>query len=168
MLGDAFGSRRQYACAAARHRHPNRAVSQFWESTWGRLGFLAEVEPGEWSDRLRKALAGDYWVEERMMVHAEWWRDGESWAATRRSTTWSSVEDRWHVCVRLSTYIDGGLSHHLCSGWLDRLDRYPGRTAYRAGRRGPIMPPELKTCSLSALAPHLSLERSHCTGLKGA
>ncbi len=41
----------------------------------GRLGFLSELTPETWSDRLPEVLEGRYWVEERMMLKAETWRD---------------------------------------------------------------------------------------------
>jgi NAD+ kinase len=34
----------------------------------GRLGFLAEVQPQQWEEPLRRVLAGDCWVEQRLMV----------------------------------------------------------------------------------------------------
>ena len=36
----------------------------------GRLGFLAEVQPDDWQQPLEQMLAGDYWIEERLMVRA--------------------------------------------------------------------------------------------------
>ena len=36
----------------------------------GRLGFLAEVQPGDWQEPLARILAGDYWVEQRLMIRA--------------------------------------------------------------------------------------------------
>ena len=33
----------------------------------GRLGFLAELQPGEVNGRLKVLAEGDYWLEERMM-----------------------------------------------------------------------------------------------------
>jgi len=43
----------------------------------GRLGFLVEVQPAEWPQRVRQALQGYYWIEERMMVHARHLRQGQ-------------------------------------------------------------------------------------------
>ena len=36
----------------------------------GRLGFLAEVEPDDWQQPLEQMLAGEYWIEKRLMVRA--------------------------------------------------------------------------------------------------
>ncbi len=43
----------------------------------GRLGFLAKVRPHDWKGVLARILVGDYWVEERMMLHAEHYRGEE-------------------------------------------------------------------------------------------
>ena len=36
----------------------------------GRLGFLAEVEPDDWEEPLKRVLEGDFWLEKRLMVRA--------------------------------------------------------------------------------------------------
>jgi NAD+ kinase len=36
----------------------------------GRVGFLTEACPETWRDVLSRALVGDYWIEERMMLRA--------------------------------------------------------------------------------------------------
>jgi NAD+ kinase len=125
----------------------------------GRLGFLAEVEPAEWSDRLAQALAGDYWVEERMMVHAEWWRDGEKLGSYEALNDVVVSRGSLARIVRLSTYIDGGyLTTYVADGLI--VSTATGSTAYALAAGGPIMPPELKNMLLIPLAPHLSLERA--------
>jgi NAD+ kinase len=73
----------------------------------GRLGFLAEVKPTEWAERFHQMLAGDYWVEERMMLSAE------SWHGKKRLGEYEALNDvvisRGALAriVRLGTYIDG-------------------------------------------------------------
>ena len=49
----------------------------------GRVGFLTEAEPGTWREVLARVLAGDYWVEERMMLRAVTWRGGRDVGAGR-------------------------------------------------------------------------------------
>ena len=43
----------------------------------GRLGFLAELDPHEWATALPRLATGDYWLEERMMLYAEYHRGVE-------------------------------------------------------------------------------------------
>jgi NAD+ kinase len=125
----------------------------------GRLGFLAEVQPTEWSTGLKQVLAGDYWVEERMMVQAEFWRDG------RRSGCYEALNDvvvsRGALArvVRLDAYIDGSyLTTYVADGLI--VSTATGSTAYALAAGGPIVPPELQNMLLVPLAPHLSLERA--------
>src|SRR5512143_3898380 len=37
----------------------------------GRLGFLIQVERGEWREMLDRLLAGEAWIEKRMMLQAD-------------------------------------------------------------------------------------------------
>lgn len=48
----------------ARHNVPMLGVKM------GRLGFLAEVQPEAWQEPIAQMLAGNYWVEERLMITA--------------------------------------------------------------------------------------------------
>jgi NAD+ kinase len=125
----------------------------------GRLGFLAEVQPAEWPDRLRQVLAGDYWVEERMMVHAECWRDEETLGSNEALNEVVISRGSLARVVRLSAYIDGGyLTTYVADGLI--VSTATGSTAYALAAGGPIVPPELKNMLLIPLAPHLSLERA--------
>jgi len=125
----------------------------------GRLGFLAEVEPAEWADRLRQVLDGDYWIEERMMVHAECWRDQTSLGSYEALNDVVVSRGSLARVVRLSTYIDGGyLTTYVADGLI--ISTATGSTAYALAAGGPIVPPELKNMLLIPLAPHLSLERA--------
>jgi NAD+ kinase len=125
----------------------------------GRLGFLAEVQPAEWPDCFRQVLAGDYWVEERMMVHAEWGRDQETLGSYEALNDVVVSRGSLARVVRLSTYIDGGyLTTYVADGLI--LSTATGSTAYALAAGGPIVPPELKNMILIPLAPHLSLERA--------
>jgi NAD+ kinase len=125
----------------------------------GRLGFLAEVQPQEWPERLQRVLAGDYWVEERMMVHAECWREDEILGSNEALNDVVISRGSLARVVRLSTYIDGGfLTTYVADGLI--VSTSTGSTAYALAAGGPIVPPELKNMLLIPLAPHLSLERA--------
>lgn len=125
----------------------------------GRLGFLAEVQPGEWPQVLDRVLAGDYWIEERMMLGVELWRDGQCLEAFEALN--EAVISRGAVArpVRLKTMIDGGeLTTYVADGLI--IATPTGSTAYALAAGGPILPPELKNILLIAIAPHLSLDRA--------
>jgi NAD+ kinase len=125
----------------------------------GRLGFLAEVQPAEWPDHVKQTLIGNYWVEERMMVHAEHQRGGEVlnvYEALNEVVISRSQLDR---VVQLDTYIDGGfLTTYTADGLI--ISTATGSTAYALAAGGPILPPELENFLLVPVASHLSLDRA--------
>jgi len=138
---------------SARHGVP------IWSIKLGRLSFLAEVEPQEWAAKLSLVLEGQYWLEERMMLHTEFWRGEE------RRGTYEALNDvvvsRASLArvVHLATYIDGGyLTTYIADGLI--VSTATGSTAYALAVGGPILPPQLKNILLIPIAPHLSLDRA--------
>ena len=125
----------------------------------GRLGFLTEVQPAEWPDHIRQTLLGNYWVEERMMVHAEHQCNQQVINAYEALNEIVIGRGQLARVVRLHTYIDGGfLTTYTADGLI--ISTATGSTAYALAAGGPILPPELKNFLLIPLAPHLSLERA--------
>ena len=125
----------------------------------GRLGFLAEVQPDEWREVLNRVLAGDYWIEERMMLRVEHWREGRLLSAHDGLN--EAVVGRGALAppARLRTLIDGyELTTYVADALI--LATPTGSTAYALAAGGPILPPELKNILLIALAPHLSLDHA--------
>ncbi len=124
----------------------------------GRLGFLTEVEPAEWPERIEQTLKGDYWIESRMMVHAEHRHEGQKVRTCEALNEIVISRGKLARVVRLHTYIDGGfLTTYTADGLI--LSTPTGSTAYALAAGGPILPPELENFLLIPLAPHLSLER---------
>ena len=133
----------------------------------GRLGFLAELEPEEWLAALPRLATGDHWVEERMMLYAEFLRHDHQQEEERRG--YEALNDvvlsRGSLArmVRLETYIDGGyLTTYAADGLI--IATPTGSTAYAHAVGGPILPPELKNILLIPIAPHLSMERAIVLG----
>jgi len=125
----------------------------------GRLGFLTEIQPAEWPERIKQILLGNYWVEERMMIHAEHHHQGN--VINTHEALNEIVVSRGQMArvVRLHTYIDGSfLTTYAADGLITATAT--GSTAYALAAGGPILPPELENFLLVPLAPHLSLERS--------
>lgn len=125
----------------------------------GKLGFLIQVERDEWREYFDKLLNGEAWIENRMMLHAEYIRAGEmlgNWDALNEV-----VVGRGQVLrpVRLSAEVDG---RHLTSYVADGLiaSTATGSTAYALAAGGPILPPELRNILLVPIAPHLSVDRA--------
>jgi len=125
----------------------------------GRLGFLVEVQPAEWRDRIRQALQGDYWLEERMMLHAVHRQRGQPVNVSDALNEVVISRGQLARVVRLGTYInDSFLTTYTADGLI--IATATGSTAYALAAGGPILPPELKNFVLIPLAPHLSLERA--------
>lgn len=140
-------------CMAAMHNLPVIGVN------FGRLGFLAEVQPDEWKGVLARVLVGDYWLEERTMLHVEHFR-GEEKLNTAEVLN-EAVVSRGALArpIRLRTWVDGDdLTTYVADGLI--VATATGSTAYALAVGGPILPPELKNILIVPIAPHLCIERA--------
>lgn len=125
----------------------------------GRLGFLAEVQPDEWRQVFDRVRRGDYWIENRLMLHAEVWRDDRQRMSFEVLNEVVVSRGALVKLVRLETYIDGGLlTTYVADGLI--IATPTGSTAYALAAGGPILPPDLKNILLIAVAPHLSVDRA--------
>ena len=125
----------------------------------GHLAFLAEAQRDEWPAVVDQVLAGNYRLEERMMLNVEHHRDHE--LAGVYDVLNEAVVGRGALArpVRLRTLIDGGwLTTYVADGLI--IATPTGSTAYALSVGGPILPPELKNILLAPIAPHLSLEHA--------
>jgi NAD+ kinase len=125
----------------------------------GRLGFLAEVQPDEWHGVFERVRDGDYWIEQRMLLHADLWR-GDHHRLSFEVLN-DVVISRGAIVrpVRLESYIDGGLlTTYVADGLI--ISTPTGSTAYALAVNGPILPPELTNILLVPVAPHLSMDRA--------
>jgi NAD+ kinase len=125
----------------------------------GRLGFLAEVQPNEWRSVFDRVCAGDYWIEQRLMLRTELWRGDQHLLSF--DVLNEVVVSRGALVrpVRLETHIDGGwLTTYVADGLI--IATPTGSTAYALAAGGPILPPDLKNILLIPVAPHLSMERA--------
>lgn len=125
----------------------------------GRLGFLSELTPDDWREKLPRILTGDYWVEERMMLHAKAQRGGTTFDEYQALNDVVISRGSLARIIRADTHIDGG---HLVTYAADGVivATPTGSTAYALAVGGPIMPPELHNILVIPIAPHLSLERA--------
>jgi NAD+ kinase len=128
----------------------------------GRLGFLAEVQPQQWEEPLRRVLAGDCWVEQRLMVRV---RVERTTPARYLLCTYDALNDvvvgRGNLArvVRISAELDDGyLTTYTCDGLI--VSTATGSTGYALAVGGPVMPPELRNILVIPIAPHLSMDRA--------
>ncbi|MGD8462529.1 MAG: NAD(+)/NADH kinase [Anaerolineae bacterium] len=129
----------------------------------GRLGFLAELEPGEWPDILSRLVHGDYWIEERMMLYAQYRRGSECRGQYEALNDVVVSRGSLARMVRMDAHIDGGfLTTYAADGLI--ICTATGSTAYAHAVGGPVLPPELKNILLIPIAPHLSMDRAIVLG----
>lgn len=125
----------------------------------GRFGFLMEIRQNQWKEALQRLLAGDYWLEKRMMLHAH------RIQADQILGEWDVVNEvvvsrgSFVRPVHLETSVDGRyLTTYVADGLIASTPT--GSTAYALAAGGPILPPELRTILLVPIAPHLSIDRA--------
>jgi len=125
----------------------------------GTIGFLIQVDRHEWREYFDKMLNGEAWIENRMMLHAEHIRAGESVGS------WDALNEvvvgrgQFLRPVRITASVDGlQLTSYVADGLVASTPT--GSTAYALAAGGPILPPELRNILLVPIAPHLSVDRA--------
>jgi NAD+ kinase len=125
----------------------------------GRLGFLAEVEPGDLAGALDAVWAGRYQVERRTTLEARVLVDGrpvaEDLAVNDVVLEKAARERLAHVAVRLG---DSQFARYAADGVM--VASPTGSTAYSFSAGGPIVSPRLDALLLTPIAPHMVFNRS--------
>ncbi|MBM4430348.1 MAG: NAD(+)/NADH kinase [Chloroflexi bacterium] len=122
----------------------------------GRLGFLAEVQPWELRDKLDLLLEGRFWLEERLMLHADLQRDGRVVQSFEALNDVVVSRGRMARVVRVDVYINGQhLTQYVTDGVI--VSTPTGSTAYALAAGGPILDPHLFNLLLKPIAPHLNV-----------
>ncbi len=119
----------------------------------GGLGFLTEVSLGELYPALEQVLAGQFEMEERMMLNATIFRQGRSF--WRESVLNDAVINKGALAriVELTAWIDGEyLTTYRADGLI--IATPTGSTAYTLSAGGPIVYPTLRHVILLPICPH--------------
>ncbi|MCY3798735.1 MAG: NAD(+)/NADH kinase [Chloroflexi bacterium] len=148
------GAMLRAARVCAEHEVPVLGINMGW------LGFLTEIEkPEDCAAGLDQLLAGEFWIEKRMMLQATVLENKQqairSFRALNDVVISGSVFGRM---VQIAAYID---KHWATTYNADALimSTPTGSTAYALATGGPILPPELRNILLAPMAPHLSMDR---------
>jgi NAD+ kinase len=146
------GSTLHVARLALPHRIPVFCVNL------GRVGFLSEAQPTNWRSKLGQILAGDYWVEQRLMLHADLRRNGRLIHHFNALNDLVVGRGKQARVLRLHLSVDGD---HVTTYTADALivATPTGSTAYAMAAGGPLLPPGLQNFVVVPVAPHLSLDR---------
>lgn len=125
----------------------------------GSLGFLIELGPDEWTEALTRLLAGEYWIENRMMLYTAVWR-GEELISEFDVLNDTVIARGDHLRpVHLRASLDGqAVTTYVADALV--VSTPTGSTAYALAAGGPILPPELQNILLVPVAPHLSIDRA--------
>lgn len=125
----------------------------------GHVGFLSGLRPEAFSQNLDRLLNGEYWVEERTMIQAEWQR-GDRILGTYDAIN-EIVVSRGKLArvIRIEASIDGEvLQQFALDGAI--VSTATGSTAYSLAAGGPILAPSVRTLLLTLISPYLSPIRS--------
>lgn len=127
----------------------------------GDLGYLTEVEPDPETldDALERLLAGDYYVEERMVLQVDVATSGPAagrWWALNEAVLERVQNGR---LARLDVLINGApFTTYAADGVI--VATPTGSTAYSFSARGPIVSPRHRCLLLTPVSPHMLFDRS--------
>lgn len=129
----------------------------------GQLGFLTEVEPPQMEESLRRALAGDAQIVERMVLSVIVDSDGQAsgkWLALNEAVLEKCSSG--HL-VRLAVSINGKFfTTYAADGVI--VATPTGSTAYNFSAQGPIVSPSHRCLILTPVSPHMLFHRSLVLG----
>lgn len=125
----------------------------------GRLGFLAEIEPTDLPRIMPSLLSGAYALEERMMLHTELQRAGETVFQAEAINDAVLARGARSRTVRVSVDVDGV---HVMSPTADGIivSTPTGSTAYCLAAGGPIVAPDLRCLVITPIAAHLGIVKA--------
>ena len=128
---------------------------------FGRLAYLAEVEPGDARAAIERWLAGDFGIVERMRLAVRVGTAGGADTGTPLGALNEAVVEKLDRgrSVRLSLSMDG---RHLTTYRADGLivASPTGSTAYSLSVRGPILAPTHQALVVTPVSPHSLFDRS--------
>lgn len=127
---------------------------------FGRVGFLTELEPEEITKELPLYLEqdGSVWIDKRSMLCAQLQQDGEN-------ETFLALNDvviargTWPRMVEIHIWVDDYFYNKTFADGII-LSTATGSTAYNMAVGGPLLHPQVESCVLTPIAPHLAFDRS--------
>ena len=118
----------------------------------GRFGFIAELHPNALLEMLPTILREEYQLEERMMVRAEVWRDGEC-VYDADGLNEVVVKTGMSQIVSLKMHLSGReFATYPADGII--VATPTGSTAYSLSAGGPLVAPTVQALLLTPICPH--------------
>ena len=125
----------------------------------GGLGFLADISPDQIAAKLPAALRGEHTVEERFLLEAQVWRDGEPRGAAAPALNDVVVHaGSMSRMMDFSLFVDDEFVYDQRSDGLI-ISTPTGSTAYALSAGGPIMHPRLDAMVIVPMFPHTLTSR---------
>ena len=128
----------------------------------GHLGFLTEVETDGLMPALDRLLAGDYSLEERMLISAAVQREGREIARHLALNDFVITRGTFARIIEFSIFADGQhVTDYVGDGVI--IATPTGSTAYSLAAGGPIVEPLLDAICITPICPHSLAGRSVVT-----
>ncbi|HHY09708.1 MAG TPA: NAD(+)/NADH kinase [Firmicutes bacterium] len=125
----------------------------------GHLGFLTEVETEGLFPAMEKLLAGDYSLEERMLIEARVLRRDEKIGRYLALNDFVITRGTFARIIDLSIFIDEQhVTDYVADGVI--VATPTGSTAYSLSAGGPIIEPLLESICITPICPHSLSSRS--------
>jgi len=125
----------------------------------GQLGFLTEIELPDLTPALERLISGEFRIEERMMIQAEVFRNGEIICNFYCLNDAVITKGAFARLIRLEISVNN-----------EYVDTYPadgliistptGSTAYSLSAGGPLVAPNLELMIVTPICPHTLYSRS--------
>jgi NAD+ kinase len=127
---------------------------------FGELGYLTEIDPADLSRSLDRFFAGDYRIEERMLLEVRLAQgaagDKRCWVALNEAVLERTAAGH---TVRLGVDLDGEFFTTYAADALI-VATPTGSTAYSLSARGPIVAPDHRALLLTPVSPHMLFDRT--------
>lgn len=120
----------------------------------GRLGFLTEVELPELEDMLEKIIAGNYHIEERLMLESMVMNESQTQYICPALNDVVVTKGGLSRLIRLNLYIDGHLTAQYPADGIV-ISTSTGSTGYSLSAGGPIVNPSLNVMVITPICPHI-------------
>lgn len=125
----------------------------------GHLGFLTEVETDGLFPAMERLLAGDYSLEERMLIAASVKRDGQEISNHLALNDFVVTRGTFARIIDLSIFIDQQyVTDYVADGVI--IATPTGSTAYSLSAGGPIIEPSLECICITPICAHSLAARS--------
>ncbi len=125
---------------------------------FGQLGYLTACEPGDVHDAVRRVLAGDHQIEERMMLRVEVQRGDGAVVAVDHALNEVAVE-RSGPTIRAAVSFNGSFfTSYAADGLI--IATPTGSTAYAFSARGPIVDALHRSIQLTPVSAHMLFDRT--------